>query len=62
MSIPESDNLLDEVVQRELDQGTIQRYGRGNLYTYFRSRMHIVSRYDLLLMFILKLCWFSNLT
>jgi hypothetical protein len=32
------------VVQQELDNGTIEGYGRNYLYTYFRSQQHIISR------------------
>lgn len=49
-SIPENEHELDKIVQKELDQGTIQRYGRGNLYAYFRSQMHIISRYEQFIM------------
>jgi translation initiation factor IF-1 len=45
----EADRMLLEIVQKELDKGHIEGYGRGNLYTYFRSQMHIVSRYVLLI-------------
>ncbi|OXV10153.1 hypothetical protein Egran_02085 [Elaphomyces granulatus] len=41
----ESQRLLLETVQKELDKGFIEGFGRGNLYSYFRSKvMHIVSR------------------
>ena len=40
----EAQRLLFEIVQKELDKGHIEGYGRGNLYAYFRSQMHIVSR------------------
>jgi hypothetical protein len=40
----EADQLLLSLVQKELDKGTIEGFGRGNLYTYFRNSMHIVSR------------------
>jgi hypothetical protein len=45
----EADRMLLEIVQKELNKGHIEGYGRGNLYTYFRNQMHIVSRYVLLL-------------
>jgi hypothetical protein len=32
------------IVQQELDNGTIEGYGRKYLYTYFRSQQHIISR------------------
>lgn len=41
----EADRALEEVVQRELDNGHIEGFGRQNLLPYFRSQMHIVSRY-----------------
>jgi transposase len=44
-------NKLDDVedaiktaVQNELNEGSIEGLGRGHLYTYFRSKMHNVSR------------------
>lgn len=40
-----ADHAIQEVVQRELDNGFIEGLGRGNLFSYFRSQMHIVSRY-----------------
>jgi hypothetical protein len=41
----EAQRLLYETVRKELDKGFIEGFGRGNLYTYFRSHvMHIVSR------------------
>ena len=44
MSIAETDHLLDEIVQKELDKGTIEGYGCGSLHTYFWNQMHIISR------------------
>ena len=42
---PESDEgVIRKVVQEELDKGRIEGYGRGLLYTHFRSQMHIISR------------------
>lgn len=41
----EIDSILKEVVRKELDKGGIEGYGRGLLYTHFRSHMHIISRY-----------------
>jgi hypothetical protein len=41
----EIDGILKEVVRKELDKGGIEGYGRGLLYTHFRSHMHIISRY-----------------
>ncbi len=35
---------LGHIVQSQLDEGVIQGYGRGYLYTHFRSQGHIVSR------------------
>ena len=43
MSIAETDHLLDEIVQKELDKGTIEGYGHGSLHTYFQNQMHIIS-------------------
>ena len=43
MSIAETDHLLDEIVQKELDKGTIEGYGCGSLHTYFQNQMHIIS-------------------
>jgi hypothetical protein len=43
----DADRMLLKIVQKELDKGHIEGYGRGNLYTYFRSQMHIVSQYVL---------------
>lgn len=41
----EAKHRLFEVVQKELDKGYIEGLGRSNLHAYFRSNMHIVSRY-----------------
>ena len=43
MSIAETDHLLDEIVQKELDKGTIEGYSCGSLHTYFWNQMHIIS-------------------
>jgi hypothetical protein len=43
-NIDEVEVILKEIVQKELDKGSIEGYGRGHLYTRFRSQMHIVSR------------------
>lgn len=40
----EADQLLLEIVQEELTKGIISDYGRGHLYTYFRTQQHLVSR------------------
>lgn len=40
----EADQLLLEIVQTELSKGIINDYGRGHLYTYFRTNQHLVSR------------------
>lgn len=41
----EADRAFESVVQKELDAGSIEGYGRSNLASYFQERMHIVSRY-----------------
>jgi hypothetical protein len=43
-NLEEADRELLELVQRELDKGTIEGLGRGNLHAYFRTNMHIASR------------------
>lgn len=40
----EADGQLHDIVQKELDKGTIGGFGRGFLYTYFRNQMHCVAR------------------
>lgn len=40
-----ADAKLLEIVQEELDKGTIEGYGRGYLHTYFRQHGHCFSRY-----------------
>lgn len=40
-------NYLKQIVQKELDGGGIEAYGRRLLYTHFRSQMHLISRYYL---------------
>ena len=40
----EADQRLREIVQEELDKGSIEGYGRGFLYHHFRNQMHLVSR------------------
>lgn len=40
----EADRLLLEVVQAELSKRVISDYGRGHLYTYFRTKQHLVSQ------------------
>lgn len=40
-----ADSAVQEIVQRELDNGHIQGFGRQNLLPNFRSQMHIISRY-----------------
>jgi hypothetical protein len=40
----EAERALLETVQKELDKGTIEGLGRANLYAYFRSHGHNVSR------------------
>jgi Clr5-like protein len=40
----EADEQLYEIVQKELDKGTIGGFGRGFLYNYFRNQMHCVAR------------------
>ena len=37
MSIAETDHLLDKIVWKELDKGTIEGYGCGSLYIYFQN-------------------------
>lgn len=39
----EFDQQLQQLVQDELDKGSIKAYGQGNLYTYFQTQGHIVS-------------------
>ena len=39
----EADKKLLEIVQQELDKGTIEGYGRGLLYTYFCMKGFLVS-------------------
>ena len=41
----EADRAFEKVVQMELDKGHIEGFGRQNLLPYFRSQMHIISRY-----------------
>lgn len=41
----EADRKLLECVQKELDKGLAEGFGRTNLYSYFRSNMYMVSRY-----------------
>ena len=40
----ESDMVLEQLVQKELDKGEILTFGRGLLYEYFRSKGHIIGR------------------
>jgi hypothetical protein len=40
----EIEDEFRSLVQQELDNGTIEGYGRNFLYTYFRSQQHIISR------------------
>lgn len=40
----EADCAVRELVQKELDKGFIEGLGRGNLFSYFRNQMHIISR------------------
>ena len=41
----EMDDELRHIVQTELNSGSIDGFGREMLYTHFRSKMHIISRY-----------------
>ena len=41
----EADGRLFEVLTEELKDGRIEGYGRGLLYTYFKSKGHAASRY-----------------
>jgi hypothetical protein len=43
-NLEKADQELLELVQKELDKGSIEGLGRGNLYAYFRTNMHIASR------------------
>ena len=38
------EDAIREAVQKELNSGHIDGYGRGYLHTYFRSKQHIISR------------------
>jgi len=40
-----TDDLTREVLREELDSNRIAGYGRGNLYTYMRSKYNLVGRY-----------------
>ncbi|SLM37352.1 hypothetical protein LPUS_00753 [Lasallia pustulata] len=40
----EADKKHLEIIQQELDKGTNEGYGRGLLYTYFRTKGFLVSR------------------
>jgi len=40
----EADERLLNIVQKELDKGAIEGYGRGYLYSHFRNQMHCISR------------------
>lgn len=40
----ELEDEFKSMIQQELDNGTIEGYGRNYLYTYFRSQQHIISR------------------
>jgi hypothetical protein len=42
--VAQIENEIRAAVQQELDKGEIEGYGHRHLYTYFRSRQHIVSR------------------
>ena len=40
----ESNAVLEQLVQKELDKGEILTFGTGLLYEYFRSKCHIIGR------------------
>ena len=40
----EADERLLNIVQEELDKGSIEGYGRNYLYSHFQSQMHCISR------------------
>jgi hypothetical protein len=42
--VAQADRDLEAIVQAEFDKGSIEGYGRGHLYTHFRSQYHIASR------------------
>ena len=43
-NIKETEQALKEIVQIELNNGSIKDFGKEHLYTYFYSQMHIISR------------------
>jgi hypothetical protein len=40
----ESNTVLEQLVQKELDKGEILGFGRGLLHEHFQSKGHIISR------------------
>ena len=40
----EAEQLFRDVIQKELDEGIIEGYGRNLLYTHFRTKGHLISR------------------
>ena len=49
------DAQLFEILKAELDEGHLKGYGRRHLYTYFKKRRQLVTRYLFFVIFLLFL-------